>query len=522
MKPSIYILGALLTATAAQAAELVTVTVTVTNAPIGNTNTLTVNGSTRTFTNDVSASPGTLIQQTNSRPYTATNILNHAGQYPFGNGFYVTQTTETNVTIRGTPGTTMSASIAGLWGTISFSTQTVFTPTYVVRVPYTNEATAVRTNIASGIAEYLNLSTNRIATNAAALEYYVHEGFGTQQVIRTSLQVTQLNGVVSALTNGYWTNAALDKPTATNVSVYGGFQSLGSGSLSTLIGSNATASGIRSFAAGNTADASGDDSLAIGTFSVAGDMATAIGISAFATNSSVAVGNAAAAVRGNSVAINGSAAGANGFAVLGEVNADYGIALGASADVETLGTNSLALGHGALVQYSNSVALGAFSAVTASNQIRLGTSLHDVSIPGTITSSGVAQFQGGVSNFVSLSGSTNILRGDLSFPPTTSTSASVTNVLATGTNVILRITGTPGAAWTLAGISGPNRDGLFRILYNDTGFTLTIGNEAGTAPDASTRIRTMTGADVSTGTNAVCQFFYDGTRSRWVLISHNP
>ena len=513
-------------------AEIITVTFTVTNAGgiMGNTNTLVLNGDTRTFTNSTTASPSTLIQQTNTPAWAATNILNQIGQYSFGAGFYYTITNSTNVVIRGTPSAAMVASLAGAWGTISYSTNQIATPTYIVRVPHTNESVTVRTNIASGLANYLNLSTNAVATNASALSNYVHKGAGIQQVIRTSLQVTQLNGMVSALTNGYWTNATLDKMTGTNGRFYGGLQSLGTGALSTQLGTNTTAGGTESVAIGASAYAPSNYTVAIGTSAVASNnYAMAIGNGAIAGNvDSFAVGRATLAAGVASVAVGpgsvadgwGSAAIGNGAEIVGSnslavgtgaaVSSDRSIAIGATTSVTA--TNSIAIGYAAAASHSNSVALGGSVSTTASNQIRIGTTAHVVSVPGRL--------EGTITN--GTYNGTNIWNGDISFPPTTSTSAATTNVLATGTNVILRVTGTPGAAWTLAGIAGPNRDGLFRIIYNDTGFTLTVGNEAGTAPDASTRIRTMTGADVSTGTNSVCQFFYDSTRSRWIMISHNP
>lgn len=512
------IFAILLFAVASASAQIITVSVTVTNTPNGNTNTFTLNGSTRTFTNSVTSSPGTLIQQTNTPSATATQMVNHFTAYPFSSGQIPAMGNATNVTIRGLPGSAMSASLAGAWGVITYSTQSLATPTIVVRVPYSNEGATQRTNIASGIAEYLNLATNGIATNATALSNYIHKGAGAQQVVRTSLQVTQLNGMVSALTNGYFTNAILDKLRGTNGTFYGGLQSIGSGALSIQLGTNATASGLNSIAIGSDSIASGYNSIALGSASMAtnqsgvaiGTSANALGVGSTAVGDgsiaggfgSSAFGSAAEITGSNSVAIG---AGAN-------ISADRAIAIGYQASV--VSTSSIAIGYLSAAAYSNSVVIGNGVSATASNQVRLGTSLHTVSVPGRLN------VEDALTN--NIFAGTNIWRGDISYPPTTSTSASTTNVLATGTNVILRVTGTPGAAWTLAGISGPNRDGLFRIIYNDTGYTLTIGNEAGTASDASTRIRTMTGADVSTGTNSVCQFFYDGTRSRWIMISHNP
>jgi hypothetical protein len=423
----------------------------------------------------------------------------------------------TNVTIRGLPAQAMSASLAGAWGVITYSTQTLSSPTIAVRVPYSNEGASQRTNIASGLAEYLNLATNGIATNAAALSNYIHKGAGAQQVIRTSLQVTQLNGMVSALTNGYFTNAIVDKLRGTNSSFWGGLQSIGTGALSTQLGTNTTASGLNAIAIGAGPTASGYNSVAIGNAAMAtnessvalGTSATAYGLGSTAVGDGSVVdgfgssgfGSAAEVTGSNSVAIG---AGAN-------ISADRAIAIGYQASV--VSTSSIAIGYLSSVTHSNSVIIGNSVSSTASNQIRLGTSLHTIAIPGALHVEGVA------TQLVHIG--TLTIRGATVTPPTTITSVAAGNNRIDATNGIIRATGTPGAAWTLVGISGGS-DGRVITLYNDTGYTLTIANESGTEATATYRIRTMAGADYVSGTNSVQDFFYDGNRNRWIMKFSNP
>ena len=159
------------------------------------------------------------------------------------------------------------------------------------------------------------------------------------------------------------------------------------------------------------------------------------------------------------------------------------------------------------------MAIGNGVSATASNQIRLGTSLHTVNIPGSLHVEGVA------TQLVHIG--TMTIRGASVYPPTTITSVAAGNNRIDSTNGIIRATGTPGASWTLVGMSG-GTDGRVVTLYNDTGYTLTIANESGTEATATYRIRTMAGADYVSGTNSVQEFFYDGNRNRWIMKFSNP
>jgi hypothetical protein len=231
---------------------------------------------------------------------------------------------------------------------------------------------------------------------------------------------------------------------------------------------------------------------------------------------------------GNAASGAGSFAGGQGATASG----DYDIAIG-NEDTAASGTNSIAIGLFAVATGYRSVALGAGSAAgydfstaiggydwlgsaasaTTTNQVRLGTAAQTVSIPGVLTISGTqtnTTFTGA-----------NTWSGDVATPPLTFASAAAGNNTINATNRIARFTGTPGGAWTIVGITS-GRDGRLFTVYNDTGHAVTIANESGVDPTAANRIRTMAGTDYVSGTNAVIQLFYDGTRSRWIMISANP
>jgi hypothetical protein len=87
--------------TEAAAIDRITATIAVTNAPIGNTNKITINGNVRSFTNSVTASPGTLVQETNSIPWTATNLLDQLTAYRISQFHFLGSSASTNVRITG-------------------------------------------------------------------------------------------------------------------------------------------------------------------------------------------------------------------------------------------------------------------------------------------------------------------------------------------------------------------------------------------------------------------------------------
>lgn len=462
------------------AADRITATITFTNAPLGNSNSVTINSDTRTFTNSVTAAPASLVQQTNSVPWSATNLINQLTDYRVSQFHFLGQSASNNVRITGAVGEALTVTLAGGWGTVTYSTQNV-TIANVVRVPLSVEYDTNRAWIASllvtGLSDY---ATNGFATNASALANYVSKGASALQTITAPLQVSGTLGVsvasvtnasfynatnrgyLVAMTNGYWTNGIASKLTVTNLSAPG------TGLFSERLGTNTTASGDFSLAIGALAGASAEGATAIGYATVANQLG------------STALGNVA----------------------------------------EALGTNATALGYGANAAYSNSVALGANSSATAHFQIRLGSSTHTTSIPGNLEVSGKSQF-GTITNST-LTG-TNVINGRVDYTSRANTSLANGNNagIVLGTNVFIRLSG-PSASYTLNGFAA-EQDGSFHILELDNpASSITVANNSGTDPTAANRITTGTGADVTITNNpAFLQVIYNSTASRWRVISYS-
>ncbi len=81
-----------------------------------------------------------------------------------------------------------------------------------------------------------------------------------------------------------------------------------------------------------------------------------------------------------------------------------------------------------------------------------------------------------------------------------------------------RVTG-PNAPFTIAGMVAGS-EGKLVTLFNRSGQTMTVANEAGTA-NANARIITGTESGINIPNNASIQFQYDNTLFRWVVRSHS-
>src|SRR5437016_5908128 len=77
------LVGLILGAGPAMALDIVTGTVTVTNAPTTNGQTITINGSVRTWTNAV-VNPGSEVLTNSTVNGAATNLFNELANYPVG------------------------------------------------------------------------------------------------------------------------------------------------------------------------------------------------------------------------------------------------------------------------------------------------------------------------------------------------------------------------------------------------------------------------------------------------------
>lgn len=516
----------------ASAADWITATIHVsTNAPLGNTNKVVINGDTRTFTNSVTGSPATLVQQTNSVTYTATNLLNHLTSYKVNPGYFLSQTSSTNVTVRGLVGGAMVVTIQGGWGHVTYSTQTVSSPTIVVRVPISSEAATNRVFIADGLFDAIkDYGTDSFDTNAVQLTNFITKGASPEQTIASPLD---LRGPIRNQGSG---TAVI----ATNLENHGrAFRSPGSGAVSTQIGSNSTATATRSVALGVSANASAADSIAIGVSPTAsGQFSAAIGNSASATaQAATALGQGADASGVNSTAIGASAnsSGRNASAVgnsatATETNA-VAVGVGATAsayrsiaigDDNTAASEigAIAIGAEAVAQYQDSVAIGPSDSgtgeivsTTKTNQIRLGTTRHTVSVPGLIDSP---------TSTNSTHAGTNLWNGDISFQrranssPVNGDNAGV----VLGTNVVIAITG-PTTIGSYVGFLAERGDSFHFIRFSGA-VTNIIKNQSGVEPTAANRIITGTGGDLAlTNEPSWIQVIRNGSSDRWEVIAHS-
>ncbi len=521
----------------AGAVDVITRWLVFTNAPLGNTNSVTLNASTRTYTNTPSGSPATLIQQTNSIPYSATNTANQLTSYKVSTAHTIGVGTN-YLTVRGGIGENLTLSVSAGFGFVTNSTQTVSSPTFVVRVPMTTEAASNQVSIGSLLVKGMSdSSTNAFGTNSTATSNHITKGASPRQHVASPITLNGgFSGVLENITNGYGTNQVFDSPQTTNLVNRGNaIRSEGSGGNSLQVGSNALSSGTRAVALGVNSTATNTDALAVGTGTSAAGAATALGNGTIASgNNSTASGSGAFAT-GSGATANGNLAGATGLGSIAigqapQATKDYSIAIG-NEDTLVSGTNSIAigleatasgyrgtaLGPGAAASYDFSTALGGYdytgTAASASdtNQVRLGTGNQRVSIPGQLLVSGSQSnttFRG-----------TNVINGRVDFTPRNNTGLANGNNagVVLGTNTYVRLSG----ATTIAYLGGfaAEQDGSFHILRISGSITNTFGNESGVDATAANRIVTGTGGDLSyTNNPLVIGIIYDGTTSRWNLM----
>lgn len=491
MKTLLLFLAVALSAISASAVDLITATITVTNNPAGLSSNITVSGSTRYFTNDISGNPGTLIMVTNTTANATTNLLNNLTAYPAGAGHFLTNTTPTNVVIRGRVGEVLAVSVAGNWASVVFSTQMVSSPTFIVRVPIAEETATNQTNIASLLVNALQNSSNALGTNWTVGSNYLTRGASPKQIVIAPIfffniqgtnggltngwivnavlqAVSNISGTISTLTNGYWTNGILDSPFATNLIAVKSFRAPGTGVNSEQQGFLANAAGLQSVAEGYSAAATGPFDVAIGSLAQA------------------AGGNSlAAAPAANAYATNGSA-----LSPLSTVN----------------------VGH------DNSTAVGYGSSTSASNQVRVGRSFDWVSTPGNLS------VEGSISNLHAAG--TNVWRGDINWPRLDLNSLGDGNNISVpaGTNVFIRCNSLASPA-TICGIIGGassgGRDGQPLFWFNDTGFNLTFAVNT-VDPVPANRINTPTSTDLVLQNQGWLSMLYDGTDSRWKITGTFP
>ena len=544
---SLLLLLLLLLSSRATAGEIVTATITLTNIPAGLPTNITLNGSTRVWTNNASGAPGTSIQITNTVANSATNLLNHLTDFPVDTGWFLSQSSPTNVIILGQPdqALTITFNPSPGWAFVTYSTQTLASPTFVVTVPITVETATNQTNIASLLVKALSdSSTNALATNSTAGSNFLTKGASPVQTIASPVTFLGILRAVAgggvALTNGFTSSITNINSVSSNHVNYGnalrsegpggnslqlGSNAMAVGSLSAAIGNSSVASNANALAVGTAAQATNSTSTAVGTSALAGgDSSTALGGGAQATrDSSTALGESAVATADEATSVGRSAtasgSGATAVGTGATATAPFATSLGGAATASA--GNSLALGQNAQATHTNSTAIGTLDqtgtsvGTTDTNQIRIGTANNRISAPGLYESpkSTNAAFAG-----------TNVARGSWNYPAFALTTLAAGNNISVpfGTNVYIRCGSGPASAATICGIIGGatsgGLDGQIVEVLNDTGFGLTFAVNT-VDPVTRNRINTPLGTDVLIADQASARLLYDDTDQRWKLIS---
>lgn len=514
-----------------------------TNSPV-QSNTVIINGDSRTWLTNVSF-PTNQIVITNSIGGNKTNLYTHIIAYPVTNNVELQMTSSNALVFVAQPNKPLTISISGTYATITYKTNTVYAAEPVV-MAFTVEPTSSRSNIASGLVTAIDVSaTNQFSQTSYSLQGYTSLGqtqtLGNKTITNSSLNGALVTNAQAWVSNSYWQGGVI-----TNASIQGGNVSnitaqrltITSGTLtgatavfeaapSTVIISSTgalssaiyipTLSIVRKYGATNVP--AGVGAGAVGFYASDGVSLRKLGDLGFITLADATNGNSPAYFTLSTTPTNSNTpvirmyldetglTVSNRLTVPGTLTVGTGTVAVATIQSGTVTGSVFATSLAASSATLTNATIFA-AALTATNGTNLGGFTSNTLVTSFVSSNGII-------------GGTNVLVGDLSTPFVTLSSASTTNVLAAATNVAVRITGSPGGAWVLAGITG-GRDGLEFEVYNKTGFTLTIAHEAGTAPNAATRIRTMTGSDVATGTNSYSCFKYDATDARWLLKSHNP
>lgn len=150
----------------------ITSEITVTNSPTTNGMTAVFNGDTRTWTNNITSSPSTLIMTNNSIGGITTNLYNHLSSARPAGPPVITLTASNKIVLRGQINQAMTISFTGGYATVTNTTNPVVAGTPVV-IPVSGEfVAATRTNIGSGLVSAIeDYSTNAISqTSTAASE----------------------------------------------------------------------------------------------------------------------------------------------------------------------------------------------------------------------------------------------------------------------------------------------------------------------------------------------------------------
>ena len=183
------------------AATIITGTLTITNAAnidATNSASITVNtgaADTRIWTNAV-VDPTTHILYTNSISQAAQRLLIHAATYPFAST-YLSQSGTNGIILRAYQDIPLTITLTNTtWGSVTYATNTITAAT-VVRVPNTVESATTKTNVATGLTDYLNLDANTVALDQTKTVASQLVGLVNTQTIAGAKSLTNTANVFS-------------------------------------------------------------------------------------------------------------------------------------------------------------------------------------------------------------------------------------------------------------------------------------------------------------------------------------
>lgn len=210
------------------AQKQVTASITFTNLTT-NGMTFTVNGNTRTFTNNPTLA--TVQVMTNSDATgcgSKTNLFNQIAVNPFSLVQPPSDLGSNNFSLTSVSTNPLVVTVVGNYAAVTYSTQAVSTAT-PVRMPLTIEPLSTQTNIANAMAVALNSSPNStslnqsapiasqlLGTNKTQTVYGVTTMFNTNNQIYGIIVSLGISGNVSLFTNGIYYTPYLVNATETN------------------------------------------------------------------------------------------------------------------------------------------------------------------------------------------------------------------------------------------------------------------------------------------------------------------
>jgi len=465
----------LATVSASATTSRISGTLTVTNVPSAG-DTVQVNSSAVRYWVAALGVPSTNIVIGADEGYSATNLLAHTGLYPWGGGVWTSQSDTNVLQFTALPGESMTISLGGTWGSLVMSTQSVVSTKGVV-VPFSAiSGASVRTNIADQLTSDLeDYSTVSFSTGTTLLSRYLD--LSTSQTLSGAKAMTNFDSSFAGTILDGSTLAKTDIDYATN------------------------AVGIHFY----------DDTPAR-RFAIAPNPDGHPSIYNIASDESSGLAGTPANYTPADETILNALIGDYRYGQLSEDNTWLGV------NQFTTITNSTLVD----VTITDSVFSGTLGTVTAGTLDGVTITTADITDANTI--SGYPDwFDGGYwldATLESPTATNLIVEDDLYLPRTDMTTLTTGDNAAAALHnaVYARISSGPAGAFTIHGIAG-GVDGRLLVLQNDVGYNLTLADESGTDPTPANRIQTQTDADVTYATRAVVTLIYDGSASRWLLVS---